>query len=111
MSAKIVGGERVGPKAKRFIVSLQIRTKHICGGFLATWKIVISTAFCIIYIRDNVGSSFENAFVFYGSNNLEIIRRGRHVEKIREAKPHPEYDPEKCDRNSSSDIGYVVVSL
>ena len=91
------------------MVSLQIYEKHFCCGFLASWRIAISTGFCVIYILKNGGSNLEHATVFYGSTYFDIQSK-RHRADIHHVNPHPDYDPENCNKESSSDIGYVLVS-
>ena len=90
------------------MVSLQIHEKHFCCGFLASWRIAISTGFCINYIQKNGGLFLRNATVFYGSVDLNI-RSDKHRVQIHHANHHPEYDPENSNKNSSFDIGYVLV--
>ena len=92
------------------MISLQVNEKHLCGGFLASWKIGISTGFCINYIRRKTGLFFRNATIFYGAIHLDI-KSDKHRKNIHHANSHPEYNPQNPNQYQSFDIGYVLVSL
>ena len=91
------------------MASLRIEEKHICCGFLITKRIVITTGFCVNYIKLTGGSDLDNATVFLGNIDL-LAQKRRIIANIDHVDHHPNYKPLQPKKTSGFDVGYVLVS-
>ncbi|XP_036097762.1 neutrophil elastase [Molossus molossus] len=64
LASKIVGGRQAQPHAWPFMVSLQQRGRHFCGGTLVAPNFVMSAAHCVN------GRNFQSVQVVLGAHNL-----------------------------------------
>ena len=85
-TTRIVGGAKTYSGKWPWIVSLQMRNIHNCGGTLISDRLVITAAHCF----DK--NAAKNHLILMGSNNLlspDVIRRG-----VKLAHIHPDYYPD-----------------
>ncbi|XP_036994943.2 neutrophil elastase [Artibeus jamaicensis] len=78
LASEIVGGRQARPHAWPFMVSLQQRGAHFCGGTLVAQNFVMSAAHCV----NNM--DFQTVQVVLGAHNLRRSERTRQVFSIQQ---------------------------
>ena len=91
-----------------YVVSIRVRGFHICGGCLISEDLVLTAAQCIYLIHKHGGSSYINASVLIGTNNLLI---GGSLSLIRDTRTHYKYNDDNPIGTSNFDIGIIQVGL
>ncbi|RXN08187.1 complement factor D-like protein [Labeo rohita] len=79
----IVNGKEAKPHSRPYMVSVQVKEQHICGGFLISDRFVMTAAHC----REN----YPVLTVVLGAHNLRNKNENSVRIKVESYHPHPQY--------------------
>ncbi|XP_029774725.1 complement factor D-like isoform X2 [Suricata suricatta] len=93
LASDIVGGRPARPHAWPFMVSLQLRGGHFCGGTLVAPNFVMSAAHCVDGMADG------KVQVLLGAHSLSQPEPSKRLYEVRRAVPHPDSRPDTIDHD------------
>uniref|UniRef100_A0A667WXW1 Peptidase S1 domain-containing protein n=1 Tax=Myripristis murdjan TaxID=586833 RepID=A0A667WXW1_9TELE len=84
----IVGGKEAAPNSRPYMASLQLQSRHFCGGVLVREDFVLTAAHCRL----------RRAFkVVLGAVSLSAQEAGKQEFNVTRSIPHPDYDGHEND--------------
>ncbi|XP_041695528.1 complement factor D isoform X1 [Coregonus clupeaformis] len=87
----IVNGAESRRNSKPYMVSVQNKTKHICGGFLVSESFVMTAAHCYIW--------GVNLTVMVGAHDITIPRSSSYIIDVKDYHIHPGYNAKTLEND------------
>ncbi|XP_017556884.1 granzyme B(G,H)-like [Pygocentrus nattereri] len=87
----IVNGTEVKPHSRPYMVSIQKKRKHVCGGFLVSEKFVMTAAHC--------RKKIKQLTVVLGAHDLSNKKDGSIRMKVKKYYRHPDYNIDTHDND------------
>ncbi|RXN24213.1 granzyme B(G,H)-like protein [Labeo rohita] len=79
----IVNGKEAKPHSRPYMVSVQVKEQHICGGFLISDRFIMTAAHC--------RKKAQGLTVVLGAHNLQNKNENSVRIKVESSHPHPQY--------------------
>ena len=119
VESKIINGLEANFSETMYMVSLQAAEpvslnlnmrawKHFCGAGMISWKIVLTSAFCTLYMEDVGGDEFKFASAVVGTVNLSCGGKRYGILKV---KRHPRYKNDEHEPGIAQDHDLAVVMV
>ena len=103
---KLIGGQKVSPGQKKFLVSCRHRDMHKCTGFLISINQVLTQAYCLKeFFEDEIIPNFDDYSVVAGLN--DSFSSGGVTYLIGEVQAHRKYIHK--NPKPSGDIALITV--
>ncbi|XP_042567792.1 duodenase-1-like [Cyprinus carpio] len=87
----IVNGREAKPHSRPYMVSVQFKEHHICGGFLVSDRFVMTAAHCL--------NNFPALTVVLGAHELQRKSENLVRIKVESYHQHPDYDAESLNND------------
>ncbi|XP_045347101.1 complement factor D isoform X2 [Leopardus geoffroyi] len=90
---RILGGREAESHARPYMASVQVKGKHLCGGFLVSERWVLSAAHCVEDLADG------KLQVLLGAHSLSQPEPSKRLYDVLRAVPHPDSRPDTIDHD------------
>ncbi|XP_051890859.1 transmembrane protease serine 9-like [Pristis pectinata] len=97
---EIIGGRKVNPHSRPYMVSIQSHKKHVCGGALIARRWVLTAAHCESWVQK------QKSRVVLGADSLSKKQQGKKAIPVRKMIPHPKFN----SRTPENDIMLVELA-
>ncbi|RXN38744.1 granzyme B(G,H)-like protein [Labeo rohita] len=108
----IVNGKEAKPHSRPYMVSVQVKEQHICGGFLISDRFIMTAAHC--------RKKAQGLTVVLGAHNLQNKNENSVRIKVESSHPHPQYTIEsyyydilllKLEKNAQLNNNIKLISI